>query len=484
MKEWIRLHQVDADAQGEASLRRCTMNIAEGEILFLLGRRNSGVRLLYEILTGQSEIRRGKLFLMEERYRAVHFGDCPILGVDEHTALTQVLSLKANLRSLSAASENTDRMLSESISENTVLGEDSDFILDVEDSLRDNAPRVLKFMAEKIGFEAPLTMETSRVSARDQLLCWFLIAALRKVKLFCLSCGNLSLGEEDRRALIHAATVLRRLGITTLIMDEQLPAQMGEIDRVVWMKEGRIIKEFYPPWDSFPLMQPREGGITRRIRHLRKCPGGREILTLRVSGWDENPEKGRMPADKDQPDPEEILIREGEILGIYDENWPMGKPLTSYLRDLVENAPISKPDLKEKDLKMIREAAYVPYDSQELLVEDKEIGWNLMLAASRLTGTRFGLVQGHMERFLAREFCRKFGLDPEITIPELTPGQKKLLCLNRISWLHPRLILLESPLSPFEENEREQAVSYIEELAGQGSALILSFRNPEEWDAF
>lgn len=436
MKEWIRLHQVDADLQGEAPLRRCSVSIAESEILLLLGRRNSGTRLFYEILTGQAEIRRGKLFLEETRHRGSHFKGCPILGVDEDTALTQVLSLEANLRSLGGRE-------------------------------RQKTAAEVRTMAAELGIRAELTAETQRVSARDQLLCWFLIAVLRDVRLMCLYAAGMSLGEEDRRAIFHAAKYLKTQGISTLILDEQLPVRTEDIDRICWMREGRIIKEFYPPFETLTPYPDREAAETveshhssenrtdaHRVERLQEYPEHRECLYL------------------DYGDAR-ISLREGEILGIYDENWPMGETLPGYLHRYVSSGD-----------RRLQEAAYIPYDSQEFLAEHQSIGWNLMLTASRVTGTRFGIVQGHMERFLAREFCRRFHLDPEITIPEMTPGQKKLLCLYRIFWLHPGLILLESPLTPCETEEKRQAAAYIRELAAGGAAVILAFRSPEEWESF
>lgn len=429
MREWIRLYQADADARGEASLRKCTLHISEGEILFVLGRRNSGMRLLYEILTGQAEIRRGKLFLGEERLRERHFGNSGVLGVDEHMRLTQTLTLRENLLSLT--------------------GKQKEF---------PNAKK-LRNMAAEIGIGAPLGAEAGKVLLRDQLLCWFLAARLRKVKLVCLYSADLPLGEEERKAILRAAKVLREEGISTVLIGEQLPAENRGIDRIAWMKEGRIVKEFYPPWEHLPMMHPGYTAESQHFLPLRRCPDHPVCLCL----------SGRNSGGRK----EKFNLREGEIMGIYDESWPMGVTLPEYLKScLPEGAGI------------IQKASYIPYDAQELLVESQSIGWNLMLAASRVTGTRLGLVQGHMERFLEKEYCRRFGLDPHVTVPELTPGQKKLLCLNRISWLHPRLILIENPLTAFEEEEKRQAVNYIRELAEAGAAIILSFRNPEEWEAF
>ncbi|MCD8123793.1 MAG: hypothetical protein LUE23_01965 [Lachnospiraceae bacterium] len=439
MREWIRFHKVSAVSDSLAPLRELDLGIRTGEVLFVVGGRWSGRELLREILGGRAEIMSGKLYLEEERYRKRTLAGLPILCVDRSCHLTQALSLQANLMSLGGAT----------------LGERND----LRRNLRDEKGIQKLFQEMELGY-AP-ACPASQVPVREQVLLWFVLAVLRRVPLFCLDCSGYSFSEEDCEVLGRAVEKCRRREIGVVILSERDNALLDRADRVAWMEGGQVRKIFYSAGDYRQMT----GSADRKSETAQKPdPVGGAACTARTV------------RDTDRPD-----IRERRILGVYDADWPLDCTLPEYLTRQMRAHDLALPDYLSMEKYSGREVVYIPEDSVQSLFPGQSIGRNLILTASRRVGVRAGFVQKDMERFLEQEFCRKFDIElPVEAVEELSEGEKKLLSIYRFVLLHPRVLLVENPFLRSDREERRRMKEYLRELAADGSALVVSAKDPEE----
>lgn len=439
MREWIRFHKVNAVSDSLAPLRELDLGIRTGEVLFVVGGRWSGRELLREILGGRAEIMSGNLYLEEERYRKRTLAGLPILCVDRSCHLTQALSLQANLMSLGGAT----------------LGERKD----LRRNLRDEKGIQELFREMELGY-AP-ACPASQVPVREQVLLWFVLAALRRVPLFCLDCSGYSFSEEDCEVLGRAVEKCRRREIGVVILSERDNALLDRADRVAWMEGGQVRKVFYGAEEYRRMTGAAEN---KKETAQKSDPAGPVSCTARTV-------RGAEGAD----------IRERRILGVYDADWPLDCTLPEYLSRQTRAQGLALPDFLPLKGYGSRETVYIPEDSVQSLFHGQSIGRNLILTASRRVGVRVGFVQKDMERFLEQEFCRKFGIElPVDDVGELSEGEKKLLSIYRFALLHPRILLLENPFLRSDQEERRRMKDYLRELAADGSVLVVSAKDPEE----
>ncbi len=423
MEEWIRFHEVSAVSGTLAPLRSLNLSLFAGEILFVIGSRWSGKTLLRRILSGQAQISSGKLYLSEERYRKKNFAGEPILCVDRNSRLTGVLSLKANLLSLGGGRRGKEKFRNE---------------------------REIRQLFEKMGIGSSPAAPAEQVPVREQLLLWFVLAVIRQEKLLCLDCSGFSFSEEDYQVLGQAVRRCREYGTGILIFDDHENSLMEYADRIAWMRRGQIRKIFYSVQEYRKISETAQG------RSRQEIPA-----------WDA--EKEGLP------------FAPGRILGIYDVHWPMDLSLPDYLTRRLREIGAELPDFLPMEGCCCRDAVYIPEDSIEDLFDGESIGRNILLTVSHLVGVRAGFVQMGTEKFLEKEFCRRFeGEEEEETVGEMTDGRKKLLSIYRFVLLKPRVLLLENPLMQSDWEERSTMIGYLKELASSGISMVISAKSPDD----
>ncbi len=438
MGELLRLHQVDAQREGEAPLVNCSLDLADGEILFVMGDRRSGIHLLFSMLAGNGKSSNGRLYFHEERLRDGSFAGCPFLAVDNYSKMTGSLTIHSNLRSLGGKKEEI------------------------------GSAQQLRILLLTLGIESSPWRLTSECPAREQILLWFALAILRKDSMICLDLSEISFSEEDFRILRQAVNVCQLRGIAVVLMDSSYNPLTEIAGRIAWMRSGRVIKTFFRKEDFPAVAGIPSVHFRQRVVHTREG-SGREVLHLSLG------ETGRRSFREEK----EIVLGEGDIWILFDSNWPLHQSLPDYLRIRFGKKLLPAGEYQDHGV------IYIPEDSHQYLMEEAGIGKNIMMTVSQTAGVRLGFIQKNMETFLETEFRHRFDIPEETEqAGELTPSQKKYLTIYRAALLRPQILLLENPLFVFDESQREEAAAYLKEIAAAGRTVIVSLKTPEEMDMF
>ena len=272
----------------------------------------------------------------------------------------------------------------------------------------------LQILMDEFGIPCSPVQKLAFCTGVQQVQLWFLLAFLKQCPLVCLETAGIIFSDEEAGILAKTMRICSRHGISTVLSAETEYYLTSYADRIGWAENGRIEKIFYGP---------------EEWQKARGKRGKRE-----TDDWQEESEN-----------------RPEEKAGLHETG-----------RQIPEAAAVRAKQLFR-----------IPGDSFRHLMDDRTIGWNLMLSLSRRVGTRFGFIEKNMERFLETEFRNHCGIGTEAElVQDLTAPEKKLLVLYRAMLLKPVQIVLEEEALPLEETGRAKAMELIREMRERGSEIL------------
>ncbi len=147
---------------------------------------------------------------------------------------------------------------------------------------------------------------------------------------------------------------------------------------------------------------------------------------------------------------------ERNFTGLYDYEWDVQRSFWEYLRSLRENSreiwdAYLGGEVPEEGVGYYKGTAVVPGNSQDMLFPELSVGENLTIGASkRVNHDRIPFINPRIQRELERrleEIYHETGQTPgrEEDIRNLTGLQRKILSIERVAILRPKIIFLELP---------------------------------------
>ncbi len=304
--------------------------------------------------------------------------------------------------------------------------------------------------------------------------------------------------------LIHAVRRLNReTGMTVLMSEHRLEDALPGADRLLVMKDGRMLMEGKPgdicreiPADS-PLNSflPAAARIFRSVSAAGECPlsvaEGRKWLEEYVNpGEEESPadEKAAIGAgekenalsfrevsfrfDRQAQDVLRSLsmdVRRGEIFCLMGGN---GSGKTTVLRAA---AGLIRPDsgeirffgekLKKKGRRLYEHGvAMLPQDPQTLFLRDS--------VREELRDAGEGNRNGAMDFFDFSSLLERHPYD-------LSGGEQRMLALTRVISAQPRLLLLDEPTGGLDALWRKKLTGVLRRLRDQGMTILMVTHDPE-----
>ncbi len=428
MREILRIRHGMQDDRKDDMLQDYEIRVFEGDIFYIQGIEGSGTGTLVSLLAGECVLKQGELLLFEEKVENYDRNTAYQYGIYTITAekdLVETLTVAENLeavRYLPFPGKYYDRR---------------------------RAERKVAEYLQREQVDIPADASLWMLSKKERQKLSILKAKMHGARMIVLDARSDVYEGQEAEELCELIRRANAEGITFVILSECY-AMFAEIaNRIQIVSQGRDLKEWY--------------GMTERARRY-----------LRHERLEET---------------EPVVQKDASFLflGLYDYEWEMKGCIWDYLNYIKSHDPeiwdqyigadIPKPGVGQEQKTVV-----IPRESGEFLLKNLTVADNLIMPIPHRVGKyRFGLIKKSIRENIAGEFYRKTGIDPRIRrVEELSAVQKKILSICRFELNRPRIMILESPYSGMNQEERKSLRGYLRLLAEKGIRIIYFSKSREE----
>lgn len=431
MKELFRLSHAVQEGRMEDALRDYSLEVYEGEIVYIQGMAGSGIRTLAEVFAGDSPLSGGQLFLEGREvkdYNRSSAWQYQIYTITAERDLVETLTVAENLEAVRYLPFAGKRY------------NPKQAILRTQEYLDREQVR--------LDAGAPLW----RVSRGDRGKLSILKAKMHGARLIVLDTAG---GLYDGRSAEELCELIRRASresITFVILAEYYTMFAEIASRIQIISDGIDLKDF--------------GRADEKIR---------KILRNQVTAMPRRP----------SADGTEEASR--SFLGLYDYEWEMEDGLWPYLRSVREYNPAAwgtwiAAAVPENGESRCGNTIVIPANSEELLFENLSVADNLILPIQGRVGKTFaGIIQKNIRANVAEHFYRQTGIPrTKIAVGQLTRVQKKILSICRWELEKPEIMIFESPYGGMTAQERTVLRRYLQDISLRGTRVICFSKSMEE----
>lgn len=420
MKELIRFQNVRCDLGNGHRLSNYNLTIFQGEIVYIQGISGSGKSALEFILTGQTSIQEGTLYVDEKpwtgRPSKLPF-EAGIYTIGIRHPMVGKLPIVDNLEAIKKVKYTFSLYREKSAYKNTA---------DILD----------KFQIH----EKPETPVHQLTFLEEQLLC-VAKAVMRGARLIILNCVSNIYGDQDAVELCKYMRRLSQDGVAFLIISEKPTPFLDIADKIQIVHHGIDLKE----WNSRYYNRAMLYEYAARPESICEAPHFRgKLVCILDFYWD----------SKDS-----VFLFLKDFKNKYPDVWhqymPSWEPAEGVFYDGAH--------------------VIIPHDSGETLLVNMSIADNLSICIPGRAG-RFGgqVIHKGMRFVLVNDFYKMAGLrTPVKYLDELNTVEKKILSIYRWELAHPKCIFLENPFWGMDTNESAMLRNYLNRVRGKGIDLIL-----------
>ncbi len=443
---------------GVTALDDISLSIGRGEVLGLIGENGAGKSTLMKILGGVV---------------APTAGTIRIDGQD-HAALTVNQSMRAGIAFVHQELnlfENLD------VAANVGIGREprTRWMLIDRKRLREQVAPLLQRLGADFGPDTPV----ERLSIAQRQLVEIAKALSIDARIIIMDEPTSSLTLQETERLLQVVGELRAGGVTIIYISHRLGEVKLCADRVICLRDGRIVGEL-----------PRE-----RIAHgtMIRLMIGRDLKSLYIPPATP-PRDGGCDlvgvVTRDFPDRNvDLSIRRGEILGLAGL---VGSGRTSLARAMFGIDPIIGGEIRldgavvavRSARAAIRQGIYlVPEDRKRAgLILDMPVAENITLA-SLLSYARFLLVNREAEQAASRTQRGRLAIrapGDETPVVTLSGGNQQKVVLAKWLSMRPRVVVFDEPTRGIDVGAKNEIYSLMRELADQGVCILMISSDMEE----
>ncbi len=334
-------------------------------------------------------------------------------------------------------------------------------------------------LSRKAGFDLPLDADFADLRAADRQLVGIARAVAADARVLILDEPTASLSAAEAARLYDVLAKLRERGMAILYISHRIADLQALADRVVVMRNGRVVEEARRPVDFARAVAAMIGRPLETARPEHGAKVGRPVLE--VSGLRLFP--GATPID--------LTVHEGEVVAI---NGPLGSGKSRLLGVLFGLESHSGDGVVAMD-----GATYEPRSPAEaiqrgvaLAAEDRHrsslmpAGWPGSSVAATISLPHLakwfptGFVAGGREGREAEKAIARIGIKasgPFAPIDTLSGGNQQKVILARWQAEPTRLLLLDEPFQGVDVGARADIIAAIRK---SGSATLIATSDPEE----
>jgi len=334
--------------------------------------------------------------------------------------------------------------------------------------------RIRAAAAEIAGHGLPLDAQVGelRTSEKQQLL--IARALHRGARVLILDEPTAALSVAEQRELHERVRELAAAGTAVVYITHHLGELAALCDRVVVLREGRVVDEFARPLEASAVVSAMLGEVSA-IGYRARETGGEIVLSGRG-----------LRALPDSPEVD-LVLHEGEVLGI---TGLLGAGKTELLAQLVGAAPLlageltldGEPYRPRHPGDAIRAGVgFVPEDRRgQAEVPDWDVARTLTLPDLRRY-SRLGLLDGRAERAAAAEAIERLRIvasGPRAGIASLSGGNRQKVVVARWIAAGSRVLVLDEPFRGIDLGARADIAALLR--SGGVRAAIVASSDPEE----
>ncbi len=404
-----------------------SIDLAQGEMLALLGENGAGKTTLMSILFGHYVADAGTVFLFGKELPQ----GSPRAALENGVGMVhQHFTLADNMTVL----------------ENILLGTQSMFSL--RQNLRGAGERI-RNLGKTFGLQVDPGARIADLSVGQRQRVEILKALYRNAKILILDEPTAVLTPQESDQLFATLKTMTQKGLSVIFITHKLREVMGASDRCVVLRHGRVVHETRTAATSAQALARAMIGGSVPLPRKETCETGNKVISLtkiNVSGTDTtSPLK-----DVD------LTVREGEILGIAGVSGNGQSQLADLLCGLMapDTGTIS---LHGRTLASFSPRGMIGHGMGRIpddrlgtgLIGDMSVLENLSSEIIRSPrGTTLGFLNGTRLRQRAEKLVKQFdircpGLDGPVR--KLSGGNMQKLILARTLSEHPALILANQP---------------------------------------
>lgn len=471
MSEYLlSMEDINKDFSGVKVLKHVNINVRKGEVLAICGENGAGKSTLMKVLSGvypQGEFT-GRIILDGQERHFKSIKDSEAAGI---AIIHQELALIPEL----------------SIAENVFMGHDKPNTMGVIDWHKVN--HEAEVAINVVGLHENVTDRVRTLGVGKQQLVEIAKALMKDARLLILDEPTAALNDEESENLLELVRGLRHKGVSIVIISHKLGEIQDIADRTTVIRDGETI-------DTIDMSDPES--TTDKIISLmvgrslsNKYPERESNIgdeALRIEGWTvEHPSQpGRMILSDVSLD-----VRHGEVVGIAGL---MGAGRTELAMSMFGKAfgrfrsggmflDGEEVDLASPQAAIEAGLAYASEDRKgNGLNTIATVKHNISMASlSKLTER--GLINGDRETQVAETYREKMNIRTttvEAPVNSLSGGNQQKVVLAKWLFSDPSVLILDEPTRGIDVGAKYEIYSHINEMVGDGKAVIMISSELEE----
>jgi ribose transport system ATP-binding protein len=454
------LSRITKHYPGVIALREVDLSVAPGEVLGLVGENGAGKSTLMKILGGVTAPSSGTIRLNGTEMARLTVPDAIAGGI---AFVHQELNLFENL----------------TVAENIMFGREPRMggFLRLVDRKRQRA--LAEPLLAQLGADFGPDTQVAHLTLAQMQLVEIAKALSLQARIVIMDEPTSSLTLTDTDRLLRVVAGLKASGVGVVFISHRLGEVKGCADRVVVLRDGRVVAE----------LCHGEIGPENMIRHMI----GRDLKTIYLP-------PARPPGPKmlevidlstaERPGRQVSLdVRQGEIVGLAGlvgsgrtelarVIFGIERPVSGEIRIAGEKVTIANPQAA-----IARGLYLVPEDRKRSgLVLDFAVGQNVSLANLGAVSRR-GLLDPAEEARVAAHWRKQLSIrcpDTRVAALSLSGGNQQKVVLAKWLSMAPRVLIFDEPTRGIDVGAKQEIYALMRALADQGAAILMISSDMEE----
>lgn len=456
-KPILRITNMTKRFPGVVALDNVNMELAENEILAIVGENGAGKSTLMKILSGNYTDYVGDIFFGDKKVSFSSTKDSEAAGI---AMIYQELNLVLDL----------------TVAENIFLGTQPLKALGLVNWKL--MYKEAKAILDKLGLEIDPTISVRELNASMQQLVSIARALVRKPKVLILDEPTAALTEEETNKLMAIVYDLKAEGLSCIYISHKLDEVFNISDRVVAMRDGKTVS-VYTKEEIVPA-QVIEDMVGRRMDQM--YPESDRVMSEEILQVENLQVSHPYATNKNIIEDVSFSVRKGEILGLAGL---VGSGRSELLRAIFGALPKQKGQvfIGGKKVQINSPADGIKSGIGFLTEERKKDGFigpmnikeNMTLMILKEL-CRFGVIRKSREKEVAKEYfdyLRVKAPSMDSGIDTLSGGNQQKVILAKSLLADLSILFLDEPTRGIDIGAKAEIYKIMEEIAKEGMAIVM-----------
>jgi ribose transport system ATP-binding protein len=456
----LSMQSISKSFAGVAALRAASLEVAEGEIMALIGQNGAGKSTLIKILTGAYRLDDGTI---DFAGRDVSFAT---------PAESQAAGIATIYQEINLAAQR-------SVAENIYMAREPrrHGFLDRK-AMRQGARTVLETFKLDIDVERPV----AHFSAATRQMVAIARAVTQNARLLIMDEPTSSLDEREVAVLFETIRTLRKNGVSVIFIGHRLDELYALCDRVTIMRDGQTVAvsamRDMPKMELVRHMLGRELAAFEAVASSADHAVQRPVrLELKQAG------SGIRVRNVD------LTVHEGEICGLAGL---LGSGRTETAQIIFGVDPMERGTLHvEGGERRYREPVDAIADGIGLVSEDRKVDGIVPDMSIRENMTlallpklrKAGIVDRARQNEIVLRFIQSLRIkcaSPDQPIKELSGGNQQKVLLARWLCTNPKVLIVDEPTRGIDVGAKSEILKLLRSLADEGLSILMISSELEE----